>query len=133
MGVSNKTKKETIYIPYCSDNTSFNKDVAISNMSFSKNYIEETVNCTTFDDWIKKNKNLNIGFIKIDVQGFEKEVLEGMTEFLKNCNDVYIYLEWDKNLTENNGNSLGDMETILIENNFEVRETLENDKLFYKK
>jgi hypothetical protein len=25
------------------------------------------------------------------------------------------------------------METILIENNFEVRETLENDKLFYKK
>jgi FkbM family methyltransferase len=133
MGVSNKTKKETIYIPYCSDNTSFNKDVAISNMSFSKNYIEETVNCTTFDDWIKKNKNLNIGFIKIDVQGFEKEVLEGMTGFLKNCNDVYIYLEWDKNLTENNGNSLDDMETILIENNFEVRETLGNDKLFYKK
>ena len=133
MGVSNKTKKETIYIPYCSDNTSFNKDVAISNMSFSKNYIEEIVDCTTFDDWIKKNKNLNIGFIKIDVQGFEKEVLEGMTEFLKNCNDVYIYLEWDKKLTESNGNSLGDMETILIKNNFEVKETLENDKLFYKK
>ena len=133
MGVSNKTKKETIYIPYCSDNTSFSKDVAISNMSFSKNYIEEIVDCTTFDDWMKKNKNLNIGFIKIDVQGFEKEVLEGMTGFLKNCNDVYIYLEWDKNLTENNGNSLGDMETILIENDFEVRETLQNDKLFYKK
>ena len=133
MGVSNKTKKETIYIPYCSDNTSFNKDVALSNMSFSKNYIEEIVNCTTFDDWIKKNKNLNIGFIKIDVQGFEKEVLEGMTKFLKNCNDVYIYLEWDKNLTESNGNSLDDMETILIENDFEVRETLQNDKLFYKK
>ena len=133
MGVSNKTKKETIYIPYCSDNTSFNKDVAISNMSFSKNYIEEIVNCTTFDDWIKKNKNLNIGFIKIDVQGFEKEVLEGMVGFLKNCNNVYIYIEWDKNLTEGNGNSLDDMENILIENNFEVKETLQNDKLFYKK
>jgi hypothetical protein len=102
-------------------------------MSFSKNYIEEIVNCTTFDDWIKKNKNLNIGFIKIDVQGFEKEVLEGMTKFLKNCNDVYIYLEWDKKLTESNGNSLDGMETILIENDFEVRETLQNDKLFYKK
>ena len=133
MGVSNKTKKETIYIPYCSDNTSFSKDVAISNMSFSKNYIEEIVNCTTFDDWIKKNKNLNIGFIKIDVQGFEKEVLEGMTGFLKNCNDVYIYLEWDKKLTESNGNSLDGMETILIKNGFEVKETLQNDKLFYKK
>jgi hypothetical protein len=102
-------------------------------MSFSKNYIEEIVDCTTFDDWFKENKNLNIGFIKIDVQGFEKEVLEGMTRFLKNCNDVYIYLEWDKKLTESSGNSLNDLESILTENNFEILEHFENDKLFYKK
>lgn len=131
--VSNKTKKQTIYIPYCSDNTSFNKDVAISNMTFSKEYVEETVDCTTFDDWVEDNKDLNIGFIKIDVQGFEKEVLEGMTKFLKNCNDVYIYLEWDQYLTSGNGNSLNSIESILTENNFEIKESLENDKLFYKK
>jgi FkbM family methyltransferase len=131
--VSNKTKKQKIYIPYCSDNTSFNKDVAISNMTFSKEYIEENVNCITFDDWEKVNKDLNIGFIKIDVQGFEKEVLEGMSNFLKDCSDVYIYLEWDESLTSGNGNSLNDLESILTENNFEIKESLGNDKLFYKK
>lgn len=133
LAVSNKTKKQKIYIPYCSDNTSFNKDIAISNMKYSKEYIEENVNCTTFDDWVKTNKNLNIGFIKIDVQGFEKEVLEGMSNFLKNCNDVYIYLEWDEFLTKGNGNSLDDIENILTKNNFELRESLKNDKFFYKK
>jgi FkbM family methyltransferase len=133
LAVSNKTKKQKIYIPYCSDNTSFNKDVAISNMEYSKEYIEENVNCTTFDDWVKTNKNLNIGFIKIDVQGFEKEVLEGMSNFLKNCNDVYIFLEWDESLTKSNGNYLEDLENILTKNNFELRESLQNDKLFYKK
>jgi FkbM family methyltransferase len=133
LAVSNKTKKQKIYIPYCSDNTSFNKDVAISNMKYSKEYIEENVNCTTFDDWVKTNKNLNIGFIKIDVQGFEKEVLEGMSNFLKNCNDVYIFLEWDESLTKSNGNYLEDLENILIKNDFELRESLQNDKLFYKK
>ena len=131
--VSNKTKKQKIYIPYCSDNTSFNKDVAISNMTFSKEYIEENVNCITFDDWEKVNKDLNIGFIKIDVQGFEKEVLEGMSNFLKDCSDVYICLEWDESLTSGNGNSLNDLESILTENNFEIKESLGNDKLFYKK
>jgi hypothetical protein len=102
-------------------------------MKYSKEYIEENVNCTTFDDWVKTNKNLNIGFIKIDVQGFEKEVLEGMSNFLKNCNDVYIFLEWDESLTKNNGNYLEDLENILIKNDFELRESLQNDKLFYKK
>jgi FkbM family methyltransferase len=131
--ISNKTKKQKIYIPYCSDNTSFNKDVAISNMTYSKEYVEENVNCITFDDWVKTNKNLNIGFIKIDVQGFEKEVLEGMSNFLDNCNDVYIYIEWDESLTSGNGNSLNDLESILTKNNFELKESLGNDKLFYKK
>jgi len=130
--VSNKTTKQTIYIPYCSDNTSFNKDVAISNMTYSKDYIEEIVDCITFDDWVKQNDPLNIGFIKIDVQGFEKEVLEGMPKFLKDCNDVYIYLEWDKTLTTSNGNFLDDIDEILRNNNFNMIEDCGNDKLFYK-
>lgn len=130
--VSSKTTKETIYIPYCSDNTSFNKDVAISNMVHNKNYIEEVVDCITFDDWLSENKDLNIGFIKIDVQGFEKEVLDGMINFLKDCNDLYIYLEWDKKLTTSNGYTLNDLDSILKDNYFNMVEDLGNDKLFYK-
>jgi FkbM family methyltransferase len=129
---SSKTTKETIYIPYCSDNTSFNKDVAVSNMKYSKNYIEEIVDCITFDDWISQNKDINVGFIKIDVQGFEKEVLDGMRNFLKDCNDTYIYLEWDEKLTTSNGYTLNDLDSILKNNQFNMIEDCGNDKLFYK-
>jgi FkbM family methyltransferase len=130
--VSNETKKETIYIPYCSDNTSFNKDIAISNMVHNKNYIEEIVDCITFDDWISQNKDINVGFIKIDVQGFEKEVLDGMINFLNDCHDTYIYLEWDKKLTTSNGYTLNELDSILKNNHFNMVGDFGNDKLFYK-
>ena len=129
--VTNKTGKRTIYIPYCADNTSFNQGVAVSNMK-KKDYIEETVDCIKFDSWINKNKKLDVGFIKIDVQGFEKEVLEGMQNFLKNCNDVYLFIEWDDVHTRNAGFSLKELEDYIYPNGFELKETIYGDKLFYK-
>jgi FkbM family methyltransferase len=130
--LSNIKEKKTIYIPYCSDNTSFNKDIAISNMS-KKEYIEDVVECEIFDNWIQKNKNINVGFIKIDVQGFEKEVLLGMQKFLKSCNDVYVFIEWDEKHTNNAGSSLNELESLLTSNGFYPVEQIFGDKLFYKK
>ena len=130
-GLLDENKKETIYIPYCSDNTSFNKDVAISNMS-KKDYIEEVVECITFDKWIGENPSVDVGFIKIDVQGFEKQVLDGMSNFLSNCSDVYIFLEWDRRHTEQVGNTLEGIQNLLSEFGFNEIENLGNDKLFYK-
>jgi FkbM family methyltransferase len=129
--ITNKTEKRNIYIPYCADNTSFNQDVAVSNMK-KKDYIEETVNCIKFDSWINKNKKLDIGFIKIDVQGFEKEVLEGMQNFLKNCHDVYLFIEWDESHTKKAGFSLQELEDLILPNGFILKEQIFGDKLFYK-
>lgn len=129
--LSNVNENRTIYIPFCSDNTSFNQDVAVSNMK-KKDYIEEVVVCETFDKWISENKDLDVGFIKIDVQGFEKEVLLGMKNFLKSCTDVYIFIEWDANHTEKAGSSLNELEGLLTSNGFEVIEQIFGDKLFYK-
>ena len=129
--VTNKTGKRNIYIPYCADNTSFNQEVAISNMK-KKDYIEETVDCIKFDSWINKNKKLDVGFIKIDVQGFEKEVLEGMQNFLKNCHDVYLFIEWDESHTNKAGFSLQELENLILPNGFELKEKIFGDKLFYK-
>jgi FkbM family methyltransferase len=129
--LTNKQEKRKIYIPYCSDNTSFNQDVAISNM-MKKNYIEETVECTKFDSWISENNNIDIGFIKIDVQGFEKEVLEGMQTFLKNCHDVYLFIEWDESHTNQAGFSLQELEDLILPNGFIFKEKILGDKLFYK-
>jgi FkbM family methyltransferase len=122
--------KQTIYIPYCSDNTSFNKDVAISNM-ISKDYIEEHVNCITFDSWFAENK-CDIGFIKIDVQGFEQNVLMGMKNFLESCHGVNIFLEWDPTHTTAAGNDLNEVSQILSTYGFNEVATYSNDKLFYK-
>ena len=129
--LSNNNSKKKIFIPYCSDNTSFNLSVAISNMNI-KDYVEEIVSCQTFDSWIDKNQDVNVGFIKIDVQGFEKEVLEGMQKFLKECNDVYIFIEWDEKHTTQAGSSLGELETLIISNGFEFVQQIFGDKLFYK-
>jgi FkbM family methyltransferase len=128
---TNKTGKRTIYVPYCADNTSFNQEVAVSNMN-KKDYIEETVECIKFDSWINKNKQLDVGFIKIDVQGFEKEVLEGMQNFLKNCHDVYIFIEWDEIHTKNAGFSLNELEDLIYPNGFNFVKQVFGDKLFYK-
>jgi FkbM family methyltransferase len=129
--LSDTNESKTIYIPFCSDNTSFNLDVAISNMS-TKEYVEEDVECITFDSWVENNEGLNIGFIKIDVQGFEKEVLLGMQKFLSECKDVYVFIEWDANHTEKAGSSLNELEEILTSNGFNSVEQIMGDKLFYK-
>jgi FkbM family methyltransferase len=135
--LSDKTKEEIIYIPYCSDNTSFNKDVAVSNMNDKSICVEETVNCITFDEWLENNGQINIGFIKIDVQGHEKNVLEGMVNFLSNCNDVYLFIEWDGNHTMMSGNTLEEMESLLNRTGFNEKNLfnrdLYDDKIFYKK
>jgi FkbM family methyltransferase len=130
-GLLDENKKETIYIPYCSDNTSFNKEVAISNMT-KKDYIEEIVECQTFDSWLQKNPSVDVGFIKIDVQGYEKQVLDGMSNFLNNCNDVYIFMEWDPNHTQKAGNSISELENTLLNFGFKEIRNFRNDKLFYK-
>jgi hypothetical protein len=99
--------------------------------------VEETVNCITFDEWLENNGQINIGFIKIDVQGHEKNVLEGMVNFLSNCNDVYLFIEWDGNHTMMSGNTLEEMESLLNRTGFNEKNLfnrdLYDDKIFYKK
>lgn len=129
----NENVEKTIYIPYCSDNTSFNQEVAISNMK-RKNFIEESVECITFDGWIK-DKKIDVGFIKIDVQGSEYEVLEGMSNFLNKNNDIYVFIEWDKLHTEKCGHSLEELNHKFKNLGFtEIKNNWTHDnKLFYKK
>lgn len=43
---------------------------------------EETINCTTIDKYVEENK-LNIGLIKVDIEGFEQELLKGAEKTIK--------------------------------------------------
>lgn len=120
-----------IYIPYCPDNTSFNKSVAISNMT-KKDFVVENVKCKTFDSWVLENEITNVGFVKIDVQGFEYNVIKGMGDFLENSTDVSVLLEWDQKHTSSAGYSLDEIYNFLTEKGFKNTYSFSNDKLFYK-
>ena len=70
-----------IYVPTFADNASLNEVVSISNVK-DKTYTSETIECKKLDDIIIEENIQNIGFIKIDVQGFEYPVLKGMEQLL---------------------------------------------------
>jgi FkbM family methyltransferase len=123
------TEKE-IFVPYCSDNTSFDKEVAISNMT-SKNFMVEKVLCRTLDDFLIENP-IDIGLVKIDVQGFEMNVLKGMSNFLEKSEDVTLIIEWDEKHTKQAGHSLDEMMNFLTQRNFVNTESLPGDKIFKK-
>ena len=125
---------DVIFVPECSDNTSFNRDVAISNM-VDKKYTEEYVTKVNIDNWLEANPEYkNIGLIKIDVQGYELPVLQSMVNLLSKCEDVYIICEWDTTHTKGAGFELNDILKLIMsfgfqETNFSTKE----DKVFYKR
>jgi FkbM family methyltransferase len=126
--------KREIFIPYCSDNTSFNLNVAISNMN-KKDYLVENVDCLIFDKWIEdKNTEFkdNIGLIKIDVQGSEKQCLLGMQKFLTESHNIYLLIEWDKTHTLQFGNTLEEISDLLNRCGFKIEVDLQGDVFFYK-
>jgi FkbM family methyltransferase len=122
---------QEIFIPYCSDNASFNKEVAISNMN-SKNYITEQVVCKKLDTFLLENPSYDIGLIKIDVQGFEMNVLKGMSDFLEKANNLTLIIEWDQKHTVQAGNSLDEMMAFLTQKGFINTVSFPGDKIFEK-
>lgn len=98
LALSNQNSILDIYIPECLDNASFSRDAAIANMK-RKDFTVEQVQAVRFDDWIKANPEFrDIGLIKIDVQGAEWSVIDGMKEFLTQAQNIYIIIEMEDHL-----------------------------------
>lgn len=98
IALSNENGVKDIYVPECKDNASFSSDAAIANMKH-KEFEVEKVFAERFDDWIKMfPKYADVGLIKIDAQGAEYSILEGMREFLTNTNDIYLIVEYEDHL-----------------------------------
>jgi hypothetical protein len=60
-----------------------------------------------------------------------------MVKFLSNCNDVYLFIEWDEKHTTMSGNTLKEMGSLLNSVGFKEKTifdvNLHGDKIFYKK
>jgi len=131
LALSNKNEEVNIFVPDCPDNSSFSKEAAISNMR-EKGYREEKVNTVRFDDWIKDNPQYsNIGLIKMDVQGSEYNIIDGMRIFLSAANDIYLIVEYENHLNLM-GHSFQELDELILSFGFIQIGKIGNDKVFKK-
>ena len=132
LALSNKNGEVDIYVPECPDNSSLSQAAAISNMRGKEFRVEKT-DTVRFDDWILEHPNfLDIGFIKIDVQGAEFDVLQGMEAYLRSASDVWMVCEYEHHLNTM-GHSFQELDNLLISYGFQfVKYLTPNDKIWRK-
>jgi FkbM family methyltransferase len=130
--LSNTNGEIDIYVPECPDNASLSQVAAVSNMR-GKDYRVEKVDTTRFDDWIPNHPAYKeIGFIKMDVQGSEYIILEGMREYLSNNNDIYLICEYEHHLNTM-GHTFEQLDNLIKSYGFNfVSQLTPSDKVFYK-
>ncbi len=131
LALSNKNEEVDMYVPECPDNSSLSQVAAVSNMK-RKDFTIEKVNAIRFDDWIKDHDNFkNVGLIKIDVQGAEYIIFEGMKDFLTNANDIHIICEFEPHLNAM-GHTFKELNDLIYSYGFKFINQISNDRYFYK-
>lgn len=87
---SNQNKEETMYVSHW--NLGYNK--IFKNGMEIHPHDKLNVNCTTFSEWVSTNKIDRIDFVKIDAEGHDVEIVEGMFDWLNSIEDTpYILFE----------------------------------------
>lgn len=131
LALSNKNGDVEMYVPECFDNASLSKEAAVANMK-CKQYATETVRTVTFDDWIINNPAYeNIGLIKIDAQGAEYGIVEGMQKFLSTAIDIYMIVEYEDHLLKM-GHTYQELDELIASLGFQQTGKIGNDKVMYK-
>ncbi len=119
LGVGDKKGSLTLNRHSNSGATSFKNPNSITNPTYSQKIIDKIqVPVVTLSDYVQENSLSNIDLLKIDVEGFEMEVLKGITEeYLKN-NIQMIMIE--ANLIEKmiGQGLIEDIISVLRKNNF---------------
>ncbi len=92
MGLGSKIGKDFIYYnPNAPTHASYTTE--IQDIDYISNDFSQEVYTTTLDDFVESNKILSIDFIKIDVEGYEKEVFLGALKTLQIYKPQYVQIE----------------------------------------
>ena len=81
--------------------------------------IDKSTRIITLDDFVKKNKIKNKIILKIDVDGFEMNVLKSFTKTLQNNNPV-IFMEYAPYALEEYGSSINEFNSFLKKYKYKV-------------
>jgi FkbM family methyltransferase len=100
-----------------------------------KSSLSVEVECCRVDDLISPSEHKHLKLIKIDVEGFEYEVLKGMPNLLQNFNGVLI-CEITPGISEQNPNHISEIYSIMNAQGFRSFYGLDfsrqYDEFFYK-
>ena len=104
-----------------------------ANIPGANNIQSETVKGMRIYDWLIENHvdTDKIRFVKIDVQGAEEMVIDGMEELLDKSN-IHILMEWDVRMMNSMGTNQDIFYKKLTDKGFTTVQWGHNDILFSK-
>ncbi|MEL7038529.1 MAG: FkbM family methyltransferase [Cyanobacteria bacterium J06592_8] len=100
------------------ENSELNTLVRESSKNTALEKTVETVKVTTVDTFCQQQKIEKIDLLKMDVQGFELEVLKGAESYLKNNLVSFIYSEVSFEKANKECQEFGELHDFLRKNNF---------------
>jgi FkbM family methyltransferase len=89
------------------------------------------INIITLDSYIEKNNISKVDLIKIDVEGFELNVLKGGINSLKKFKPI-LYIELDNNNLKQQGNSALELVMFLASLNYSIVNALTNSTITFQ-
>jgi len=124
LGIGKKKSKKFFYIMPNASSSSFNKPTLIKNLKtliffklLREKYKRVSVLIYPLNYFVKKYKLKKIDILKIDTEGFEKSVLNGISKRnFKKINYIIIEKQLDQSLYKNY--SFAPIKKILLNNNF---------------
>ena len=94
VGIGNKNEAKTIYFTdEEKDRSSFHRDNILNKASIKT----EVVNILTLDAFIHAQKITKVDILKIDVEGFEKEAIDGLRNLISKVHYLIIEINLSKN------------------------------------
>jgi FkbM family methyltransferase len=125
-----ENKTMTIYAPVHDDCTSLSSDLAETGGPIRLVRTQTVI----LDELLEKQKIQDrVRFIKIDVQGFEYNVLKGLKQTLALPQEKHVLLEWDENFMQKTGINPVEITTFFNSLGFQREPWDAGDALFVKK
>lgn len=108
-----KEMKIDIYVPTEEDCASLSESAALK---IGKPVTPQSILAIALDDHERvREREKDISFIKIDVQGAEIDVLRGLKKTLSQPTRRYVYIEWDPGYMRNYGSTPEEMHELFRE------------------